>query len=266
MKRFEGLVLCADVDGTLINEENKVPKENLEAIEYFQAHGGKFTIASGRVPEAIFPVLPGIKLNFPCVCQNGCGIYDFEKKKYISTVPVDKSAVRVIKEIEKISPDSGIEIMGPDGVYVVKSSPAAERHVTYEQLKAKYVSIEETSSVWLKVLFAGEAEEISKIQEKMKDSPFHNEFTIVRSQPYYYEIFHKTANKGSALKTLCTLCDIDMKNVIAVGDNDNDAEMLSAAGKSAAVKNASEAAKKSADILLTRTNSEGAVAELIKML
>ena len=36
MKRFEGLVLCADVDGTLINEENKVPKENLEAIEYFQ--------------------------------------------------------------------------------------------------------------------------------------------------------------------------------------------------------------------------------------
>lgn len=77
MKRFEGLVLCSDVDGTLIDEHNSVPKENLEAIQYFRAHGGKFTLATGRIPEAVTPVLHGITLDFPCICHNGCSIYDF---------------------------------------------------------------------------------------------------------------------------------------------------------------------------------------------
>lgn len=267
MEKYKGLVLCADVDGTLINEENKVPKENLEAIEYFQAHGGKFTIASGRVPEAIAPVLPGLKLDFPCICQNGCGIYDFEKNTYISTVPVGRDAARVVKEIRALSPNSGIEVMCSEGIYVVKSTFATTRHLTYEKIDAKYVaSLEDVSSEWIKVLFADDSEQISKIQEKMKDSPFHKEYSIVRTHQYYYEIFDKSANKGKALKLLCGLCNIDVKNIIAVGDNDNDREMLSLAGKSAAVGNASEMAKQSADILLTRTNCESAVAELIKML
>lgn len=267
MERYRGLVLCADVDGTLINEENKVPKENLEAIEYFQAHGGKFTIASGRVPEAIVPVLPGLKLDFPCICQNGCGIYDFEKNTYISTVPVGKDAVRVAKEIEAISPDSGIEVMCPEGIYVVKNTFATERHLTYEKIEAKYAdSLEEVTSEWLKILFANDPDEITKIQEAMQSSAFHKDFSIVRTHRYYYEIFNKGANKGNALKTLCRLCNIDMKNVIAVGDNDNDVAMLLAAGKSAVVQNASEYAKQNASLVLTRTNSEGAVAELIETL
>lgn len=267
MGKYQGLVLCADVDGTLINEENKVPKENLEAIKYFQAHGGKFTIASGRVPEAIVPVLPGLSLDFPCICQNGCGIYDFEKNAYISTVPVGRDAARVVKEIRALSPNSGIEVMCPEGIYVVKNNFATERHLTYEKIGARYAdSLEEVTSEWIKILFADDPEEITKIQETMRDSESHKEYSIVRTHRYYYEIFDKNANKGNALKTLCRLCNIDMKNVIAVGDNDNDAPLLLAAGKSAAVKNASKEASMAADIVLSRTNSESAVAELINML
>ncbi len=267
MGKYQGLVLCADVDGTLINEENKVPKENLEAIEYFQAHGGKFTIASGRAPETIVPVLPGLNLDFPCICQNGCGIYDFEKNAYISTVPVGRDAARVVKEIRALSPNSGIEVMCPEGIYVVKNNFATERHLTYEKIGARYAdSLEEVTSEWIKILFADDPEEITKIQEAMRDSESHKEYSIVRTHRYYYEIFNKKANKGNALKTLCSLCGIDMKNVIAVGDNDNDAPLLLAAGKSAAVKNASKEASMAADIVLSRTNSESAVAELINML
>ena len=267
MEKYQGLVLCADVDGTLINEENKAPKENLEAIEYFQAHGGKFTIASGRVPEAIVPVLPGLNLDFPCICQNGCGIYDFEKNAYISTVPVGRDAARVVKEIRALSPNSGIEVMCPEGIYVVKNNFATERHLTYEKIGARYAdSLEEVTSEWIKILFADDPEEITKIQEAMRDSESHKEYSIVRTHRYYYEIFNKKANKGNALKTLCELYGINLNYVIAIGDNDNDVPMLSLAGKSAVVKNASNDAKQNADVVLTRTNSEGAVAELISML
>ena len=48
MKKFEGLLFCTDLDGTLYASDGTVPKANLEAIEYFNKNGGKFTFVTGR--------------------------------------------------------------------------------------------------------------------------------------------------------------------------------------------------------------------------
>lgn len=267
MKRFEGMILCSDVDGTLIDENNQVPKENLEAIEYFQAHGGKFALATGRVPEALFPILPGLDPDFPCICHNGCSIYDMKTRTYIDTVELDRSSEKVIREIQRISPSSGIEIMTTEGICIVKRNHATDRHITFEKISAMQASsLEEVKAPWLKTLFANEPEEISVIQNAMEHSPYHADYTIIRTHQYYYEIFHKEASKGNALRQLCKLFAIRPEDVIAIGDNDNDVSMLQAVGKSAAVQNASESAKAHADIVTTRTNAQGAVAELISKL
>ena len=47
MKKFAGVLLCTDLDGTLLDKNQNVSKENLEAIEYFQAEGGYFTFVTG---------------------------------------------------------------------------------------------------------------------------------------------------------------------------------------------------------------------------
>ena len=50
MKKFEGMLFCTDLDGTLYTGDKRVSKENLEAIEYFKSEGGLFTFITGRVP------------------------------------------------------------------------------------------------------------------------------------------------------------------------------------------------------------------------
>ena len=50
MGKFDGILICTDLDGTLINSSEKVSKENLDAIEYFKANGGLFTFVTGRLP------------------------------------------------------------------------------------------------------------------------------------------------------------------------------------------------------------------------
>ncbi len=267
MKRFNGLVLCSDVDGTLINEENIVPKENLEAIAYFQAHGGKFTLASGRVPEALYPVLSGIRLDFPVICHNGCSIYDTNAHTYIETVSLSRKASHAAEEVMKISPDSGVEVMTSEGIFVVRRNHATDRHLSFEKISGKPApSFESTPATWLKILFADEPDAITKIQQKMEYSPYRADYTIIRTHPYYFEIFNNAASKGSALKSLCARYSIPTERVIAVGDNDNDISLLQASGTGFAVKNASKDAKAAATAVTTRTNNEGALAEVIASL
>jgi len=266
MKRFENLILCSDVDGTLIDENNTVPKENIEAIAYFQAHGGKFTLATGRVPEALFPVLSGIKLDFPCICHNGCSIYDVNKRCYIQTVELNKAAKTVAEEIMQRSPVSGVEIMTTDGLYVIKQTPATDFHLAFEKITAKYEdSFENVNVPWLKILFAQSEQETDVLNEMMQHSAWHDHYQILRTHRFYYEIFDKAAGKGQALIRMCQMYGIDMKNVAAIGDNDNDISMLQAAGISAATGNAPAGVKAHADVI-TCDNKHGAVADFIKKL
>ena len=264
MKRFDGLILCSDVDGTLIDENNTVPKENIEAIAYFQAHGGKFMLATGRIPEAVTPILDGIHPDLPGICHNGCSIYDFNEKKYVATTELSRTSVAPAKEIMALFPESGVEILTEDGIYIVKPNFATKRHITFEKITAKPAeSFDSVTATWLKILFAQDPEDTTKMQEAMKNSPYRENFTLIRTHQYYYEIFNKNANKGNALKQFCSMYQLDTKNLLAIGDNDNDAEMLKIASVSAAVCGAAPSAQDAADMVMTKTNEEGAVAEFI---
>ena len=73
MKKFENLLFCTDLDGTLLNDEKQISRENLDAIEYFKSEGGKFTFITGRPPIISFDTYNKIKPNVPFGCFNGGG-------------------------------------------------------------------------------------------------------------------------------------------------------------------------------------------------
>ena len=50
MKKFEGILLCTDLDGTLLRNDKSISRENLDAINYFMSEGGYFTFITGRMP------------------------------------------------------------------------------------------------------------------------------------------------------------------------------------------------------------------------
>lgn len=266
MNKFKGMVLVSDVDGTLVDEKNKVPKENIEAIRYFRAHGGKFTLATGRIPDALSSVISGITLDFPCICHNGCSIYDMQKREYISMVELDRKARKAAEEILTISPQSGVEVMTTEGIYIVKQTAATDYHLNLEKVTAKYEnSFDEIRVPWFKFVFAQSDEETGYINEKMINSKWKEQFTTIRTHKFYYEVFSKNASKGRALQDLCRRFGIDLKNVISIGDNDNDISMIEISGIGAAPENANDSVKEKAQII-TKSNASGAVADLISKL
>lgn len=262
--KFDGILLCTDIDSTLTEHENKISKDNLDAIEYFIRNGGTFTVATGRTPLTIPEILDEY-ISVPVICQNGA-LFDIHTQKYISYKALDEKAIEIAKEIQTKFPTSGIECFRLYDIAFVKNNKATLRHIETEDiLCATHLdcSLDEVEGPILKILFAQENEETDIIAETYKNSQYQQEYHLVKSHMWYYEIIRKDVSKGDALKQLCELAGFELKNVVAAGDNDNDIELIRQAGLGYAVKNATENLKKAADKVTRRSNAQSAVAEII---
>jgi hypothetical protein len=78
------------------------------------------------------------------------------------------------------------------------------------------------------------------------------------------EIVASDANKKIGLSELCEMCNVAMDEVMAIGDNENDLEMLEAAGIGVAVGNAIEKVKNIADYICEANYTDGVVEAIHK--
>lgn len=256
MGKFDGILLCTDLDDTLLTSDKRVSEKNIEAIEYFKSEGGLFTFVTGRVPLGALPVLEYIMPNAPAVCFNGGGIYDFENKKTLWLHPLDEGAAEAAEYVDRAFPSAGIEVCTADAVYFPKATYLTERHKVMERFPENYDGIREIKEAWSKVIFMVEPEEMDALRETIEKSPYGGKYTFVRSSLRYFEMLPKGINKGAGLKKLSQMLDIDPLRVIAMGDNENDLEMIHSAGVGIAVENAVAAVKNAADYITVHHDND----------
>lgn len=266
MGKFDGILLVTDLDGTLLKHDQSISKENVEAIEYFKANGGKFTIVTGRVPCALAGIDEIVKPNAPLGCVNGGAIYDAEQKKIVWAETADREILEFIAYIDKEMPTVSHQINTTEHIWFTKSNDAMDylRRVSkVENLTCHYSEVTEPI---LKILFADfDLDNMKKVTELIKSHPLIEKYDSVSSEPMYYEVLPKGISKGVAIPKLCEILGIGIDRTIAVGDNNNDVTMLEVAGLGVAVSNATENAKQAAD-KVTVSNEESAIAKIIEEL
>ena len=265
MGRFDGYLLCSDIDGTLITSDHRVSKENLIAINYFKEEGGIFALATGRAPQSVNMFLNEVRSNAPMIVQNGAGIYDHSIQKYIWSDTLDTGVFDAVEYLYKNFPDAGIEINTESEIYVSRENYYTEKHRQDEHLPyiiKHYTQIDERI---MKILTSQEESYTYEMEKAMRNTPFYDKYKLVVSSANYFEVLKKGVNKGTALKELAKILNIDMSKTIAIGDNDNDVEMIEMANIGATVKNASEKALQCADMIVA-SNNESAIADLISRL
>jgi Cof subfamily protein (haloacid dehalogenase superfamily) len=86
---------------------------------------------------------------------------------------------------------------------------------------------------------------------------FYDKYTVVKSAPYFLEFLNKKVNKGVGVKLLAEELGIDMKDVICVGDHENDLEMVQYAGLGVAMENAIDKLKDAANFVTTSNDDDG---------
>lgn len=261
MGKFSGMLICTDLDGTLLKNDKSISKENIDAIEYFKSEGGYFTFITGRMPSFVLDFYNLLKPNTYVGCANGSALYDFENKKYVWTAKMKDGAKELTRLIDKKFPKVGIQVNTYYKVYFSKDNQTMKyfRKVTNaENLKMHYDDVCEPLA---KVIFGTDDEvEIKEIEKTLTNHPLAKNFGFIRSEKSLFEILPKGIGKGSTLKKLAEMLDI--KNTVAIGDYNNDISMFETAKIGVAVSNACDDAKAKADFI-TVSNEENAVAKVI---
>lgn len=243
---FKDLLLVCDMDGTLLDSRSKISKDNIRAAERFVQGGGLFTIATGRMEYAIKRYTEQLPINAPVILYNGAVICDMKSGKQIWQRFLPYNAFDVVKELSIKFPELGIEIFQGGNVYIINRNEETEKHQTRESFSPIFAPIEEVPDQWYKVILAWDPKYLKVIEEFLKGKL--NNFYSVYSEPQFLELLGMDTSKGRALHNLARILGVKQKNIIAVGDNMNDLDMIKYAGIGVAVDNAHEELKKAAAI------------------
>ena len=97
---FDGILICTDLDGTLLKEDKTISKENLDAIDFFKREGGYFTFVTGRMPFYASDMYNMVGPNAPFGCINGGGLYDAVAGDYIWKMVLPYDVVDLVKSVD----------------------------------------------------------------------------------------------------------------------------------------------------------------------
>ncbi len=263
MGKFDGILFCTDLDGTLLRNDKTVSKENLAAIEYFKSEGGFFTFITGRMPYYSQSVYDIVRPNTAIGCYSGGGLYDFGKEAYVWTNLLPTNVLLLVQFIEEHVPGVGIQLNTLENAYFSRTNEATEKYANAIKYHHPLCRPEEISSPFAKIVFADtNKQNIAHVEHYLSSHPLARDFTFLGTEAILYEILPKGTHKGKALQKLSEYLSIPIEKTIAIGDYDNDIGMLQQAGLGIAVANATESAKAAADHT-TVSNEEHAVARVI---
>ncbi len=257
-----------DLDGTLLREDHSISQETKSIIQKLVEKKILIVLVSARPIHGIIPISNWLGLqSYPLVSVNGA--YILENKKVIFESDIDLDTV---SGLHKATIEFNATMIYYNGLkWFAETNNAAivkEQRITevpviiapYELLMEEW-KLE--GSYPNKVMAIGTETIINELQSKLL-LIYKDLLNIYTSKPTYLEIMRKDASKTNALKYLIEKYNIKQEEVIAIGDNYNDKEMIMYAGTGIAMGNAPDPIKAVADYI-TDTNNHDGVRKAIEM-
>ena len=278
-------LIASDMDGTLLNHNHKIPKENVELINYAKNQGIEFVVATGRAYYEALPALNEENISCDVISFNGGIVYD-KNGNIISITPMVTKDLYYTIEILK-SFDISYQLYTKNTIYttsietdinayidLIRSNgyePDVEhlRAEAQQKLEVGYITEVENIELYLNekenppIKIIAISNDISKLENAAKLLSENTSISVTSSGANNIEIMHKNATKGKALKEIAKIYGINLENAVAIGDNLNDQAMLDIVGYSVAMKNGNIKLKEQAKYVTEKTNSEGGVADTI---
>lgn len=250
-------LVLADVDGTLVTAEKVLTTRAVAAVNALQATGIAFAITSGRPPRGMAMLTDPLALRTPVAGFNG-GIFvkpDMTiMAEHVLTADVATRALEVIVQ-------HGMDVWVYSGKnWLVRDANAP--HVAREQWTVKFAptvveNFKDALGKAVKIVGVSDDHDLVTRCEKDAQAALGAKASAARSQPYYLDVTHPDANKGTVVTTLSKLLSVPANEIATIGDMPNDVLMFRKGGLSIAMGNASLEVQAQADLVTDSYDDEG---------
>lgn len=278
-------LIASDMDGTLLNSESIVSKENITAIQAANQAGIQFVVATGRGLSEAAPLVSHLTVKPDFITLNGALVYNQDREPVVK-IPIDRpnlkqclTHIKASKLYFEIITDQGIYSnsriqriqhtanllvkLNPNLLYKMAVARATSRaelmNINYVKNFDSLLHDPQINVMKLLVFSDRHPQKLQQLRTQLRQNP---EIVITSSSPNNIEINNVKAQKGRALTTFAHKLGLQMNEVMAIGDNLNDESMIKAAGLGVAMANAIAPIKQLAQYQ-TSSNSQNGVAQAI---
>lgn len=239
MMDFSDILLTVDYDRTLTAPDSTIPQRNLEAIRYFIAQGGAFTVNTGRSVPMAKAFLDIVPVNAPLLLYNGSAAYDTRTGRLEFCHEIGLDLWQTVNRCRELLPDLTVEVQGLDAHYTCPGNPAWERFCQAHQCAYRFAQPGDDLGTFLKFavygqykdetvnsLFSGTPEEVRRMDEAeavLKET-FGEACEVFRAAARIIDIHAKGVSKARSARELQQR--LGRKILVCSGDADNDLSMM----------------------------------------
>lgn len=256
-------MITIDLDGTLLRSDGTVSDHTVEVLQAARKKGVVVAISTGRMYTTASPYGKRLGLgDSPMILFAGGLIQTIETKKKLFEHPIPVDDTLALLALAK-QHDWQIQTYIDDVLRVAKDEPLIREYEAATHCKAVicgdafYTTVPSGSN---KMLLRGYSHEELVEKKALIEKELPGRYMICFSEPTFLEVMPKGIDKGVGIEKLGEVYGIDVENIMALGDSQNDIDMLKAAGFPVVMANASDEIKQYAKHITLSNNEDGVAA------
>lgn len=228
-------VLALDLDGTVLGAGNRLARRSVSAVAAFRATGRRIVVASGRSRRSALPWALGLGGVAAMICHNGAAVYDFsaeasEGGELIAETLLPDRIARGLVEMSRKLALHFHGFVGDDWLYerAMSGTSIYEARSGFVGRRVDFDALPRLG--FHKAMFVGEPGETIEEAAARARELCDGDATVLFSSPGFLEIVAAGVSKAAGLQTYLSRLSLGLEHVLAIGDAENDEEMLLAAG------------------------------------
>jgi Cof subfamily protein (haloacid dehalogenase superfamily) len=250
-------LVLADVDGTLVTSEKVLTERSVEAVRRLDDAGIYFAITSGRPPRGMEMLVEPLHLRTPLAAFNGGLIVEPDMSVVEQKVIPPELVHPIISLIESFELDVWV-YRGAEWLVRDRAAP----HVAHEAFTVRFEptvveGYDDVSSDVAKIVGVSDDHDLVASVSAAAQDEFGDHVSAARSQPYYVDVTHPLANKGSVVQYLSVRYDLAPEQIATIGDMPNDVLMFAHSGLSIAMGQSEREVQRAARRVTTSNDDEG---------
>lgn len=251
-------LVVTDIDGTIYTPEKGISPEVKSCIQDLTKNGVNVAIATGRTYGSAKHVADKLGIKCPLIAYQGGFVCSYEGEVLNAKYLNPDIAKEIIQDCRKRNIHLNVYVN--DVLYVENDDEYIKDYIGDKGidyfLTERFEDLDFTKLNKL-LAIAYDTEFIDNFIEELKEK--YPQIYVVKSYKYFCEIANKEATKGNAITFLSEKFGITTDEIMAIGDQNNDIEMVTTAGCGVAMGNGTEEIKKAAKYVTDTVNNDGFV-------
>lgn len=279
MKRQPIRLLALDIDGTLTDPNFQVSERNIAALRAAHESGVQVILATGRRHDYAMPIAQKIGIPMLLITSNGALVRSNTGETHYTDRLSCETARQLIGHMDEfrghavLTFDRPANVPGNNSLILERADELNKSVSRWLEVNLPYIKFvspleDALDEDPLQAMYCGHVARMEEAQKRLNQAAFRDKMTVLKTQYDHrdlciLDILSSECSKGHALRRWAEQHGIPREQVMAIGDNYNDLEMLEFAGLAVVMGNASEELKQNG-WKVTASNAESGVAQAVE--